>query len=172
MSQHEIALTVNGRAYRGTVPARLTLFDFLRDHLRLTGTHTGCEHGVCGACSILFDGTPMRSCLIFAVQADGASITTVEGLAPDPAGLSVLQDCFWETHALQCGFCTPGMLIAAQALLNRNRAPSDDEIREAIGGNLCRCTGYKQIIDAIKLAASRLQGANAPVGQTGAGSNG
>jgi carbon-monoxide dehydrogenase small subunit len=167
MSEHTISLTVNERAHRATVPARLTLVDFLREHLRLTGTHTGCEHGVCGACSILFDGKPMRSCLIFAVQADGASITTVEGLAPDPAGLSVLQDCFWETHALQCGFCTPGMLIAAQALLNANRAPSDDDIREAIGGNLCRCTGYKQIIDAIKLAASRLQGANAPVGSGG-----
>ena len=165
MSEHQITLTVNGRTHRATVPARLSLVDFLRDHLRLTGTHTGCEHGVCGACSILFDGRPMRSCLIFAVQADGATITTVEGLAPDPAGLSVLQDCFWETHALQCGFCTPGMLIAAQSLLNRTLAPSDDEIRDAIGGNLCRCTGYKQIIDAIKLAASRLQGANAPRGQ-------
>ena len=167
MSRHEISLTVNGRGRRATVPARLTLVDFLREELRLTGTHTGCEHGVCGACSILLDGRPVRSCLIFAVQADGASITTVEGLAPDPAGLSVLQDCFWETHALQCGFCTPGMLIVAQALLDRNRAPSDEDIREAIGGNLCRCTGYKQIIDAIKLAAERLRGANAPAGQNG-----
>ncbi|HEY3920426.1 MAG TPA: (2Fe-2S)-binding protein [Stellaceae bacterium] len=172
MSQHEIALTVNGRAHRATVPARLTLVDFLRDHLRLTGTHTGCEHGVCGACSILFDGRPMRSCLIFAVQADGATITTVEGLAPEPGALSVLQDCFWETHALQCGFCTPGMLIAAQALLNETRTPSDDDIREAIGGNLCRCTGYKQIVEAIKLAASRLQGANMPPKQEVTGGHG
>lgn len=167
MSQHEITLTVNGRMHRANVPARLSLVDFLRDHLRLTGTHTGCEHGVCGACSILFDGRPMRSCLIFAVQADGATITTVEGLAPEPAALSVLQDCFWETHALQCGFCTPGMLIAAQALLTQNLAPSDEDIRTAIGGNLCRCTGYKQIIDAIKLAAARLQGANTPIGSDG-----
>lgn len=165
MSEYPISLIVNGRVHRASVPARLTLVDFLRDHLRLTGTHTGCEHGVCGACTILFDGRPMRSCLIFAVQADGAAITTVEGLAPEPAALSVLQDCFWETHALQCGFCTPGMLIAAQALLTQNLTPSDEDIRTAIGGNLCRCTGYKQIIDAIKLAAARLQGANAPVGQ-------
>jgi aerobic carbon-monoxide dehydrogenase small subunit len=163
MSEHLITLTVNGRAYRRQVPARLTLVDFLRDELRLTGTHAGCEHGVCGACSILFDGKPMRSCLIFAVQADGASITTVEGLAPEPGTLSVLQDSFWETHALQCGFCTPGMLIAAQALLSENRAPSDEEIREAIGGNLCRCTGYKQIVEAVKLAAERLRGKNEPV---------
>ncbi len=104
MSQHEISLTVNGRPYQGRVPARQTLVDFLRDELRLTGTHTGCEHGVCGACSILLDGRPIRSCLMFAVQADGATITTVEGLAPEPGALSVLQDCFWETHALQCGF--------------------------------------------------------------------
>jgi carbon-monoxide dehydrogenase small subunit len=168
MSWHDISLTVNGRKYRGHVPARLSLVDFLREHLRLTGTHTGCEHGVCGACSILVDGKPMRSCLIFAVQADGATITTVEGLAPDPEGLSVLQDSFWETHALQCGFCTPGMLIAAQALLNGNTSPTDEEIRDAIGGNLCRCTGYKQIIDAIKLAASRLRGANTPAQMSGA----
>jgi carbon-monoxide dehydrogenase small subunit len=167
MSDHAISLTVNGRAYKGNVPARLTLVDFLREHLRLTGTHTGCEHGVCGACSILYDGKPMRSCLIFAVQVDGATITTVEGLAPDPAGLSILQDSFWETHALQCGFCTPGMLIAAHALLMQNRDPTEEAIRDAIGGNLCRCTGYKQIVDAIKLAASRLQGLNAPVGDHG-----
>ena len=162
MSQHDIALTVNGRAYRGNVPARLTLVDFLREHLRLTGTHTGCEHGVCGACSILFDGKPMRSCLIFAVQADGAVITTVEGLAPEPGALSVLQDCFWEMHALQCGFCTPGMLIAAQALLARSLTPSEEEIRDAIGGNLCRCTGYQQIVEAIELAAERLRAVNLP----------
>ena len=169
MSEHEITLVVNGVPRRGRAPARTTLVDFLRDELRLTGTHVGCEHGVCGACSILLDGVPVRSCLIFAVQAQGASVITVEGLAPDPEGLSVLQDSFWEMHGLQCGYCTPGMLIAAQALLQRTLEPSEAEIREAIGGNLCRCTGYKQIIDAIKLAASRLQGANAPAGQiTGA----
>ncbi|HWE76233.1 MAG TPA: (2Fe-2S)-binding protein [Stellaceae bacterium] len=165
MSEHSITLTVNGRAYKGTVPARLTLVDFLREHLRLTGTHAGCEHGVCGACSILFDGKPIRSCLMFAVQADGATIMTVEGLAPDPAGLSVLQDSFWETHALQCGFCTPGMLIAAHSLLMQNIEPTEEAIRDAIGGNLCRCTGYKQIVEAIKLAATRLRGANAPASE-------
>jgi carbon-monoxide dehydrogenase small subunit len=155
---------VNGRSRSARIPSRLTLVDFLREELRLTGTHAGCEHGVCGACSILLDGKPVRSCLIFAVQADGAEITTVEGLAPEPGALSILQDCFWETHALQCGFCTPGMLIAAQALLRATRNPSEEEIREAIGGNLCRCTGYKQIIDAIKLAALRLGGSNEPAG--------
>lgn len=172
MSEHAIAFTVNGRACRATVPARLTLVDFLRDHLRLTGTHAGCEHGVCGACSILLDGLPVRSCLIFAAQADGATVTTVEGLAPEPGALSVLQDCFCETHALQCGFCTPGMLIAAHALLLEDRAPSEEAIREAIGGNLCRCTGYKQIVEAIRLAAERLQGMNTPIEPGGAGRNG
>lgn len=167
MSQHDITLTVNGRLHRARVAARLTLVDFLRDELRLTGTHTGCEHGVCGACSILLDDRAVRSCLMFAVQADGAVITTVEGLAPEPGALSVLQDCFWETHALQCGFCTPGMLIAAQALLANTLTPSEDEIREAIGGNLCRCTGYKQIVDAVKLAAERLSGRNQPLAPHG-----
>jgi aerobic carbon-monoxide dehydrogenase small subunit len=160
MSLHEITVTVNGREHRAQVPARLTLVDFLRDTLRLTGTHAGCEHGVCGACSVLLDGRPMRSCLIFAVQADGCAITTVEGLAPDREGLSILQDSFWEMHALQCGFCTPGMLIAAHALLQETLSPSEEEIREAIGGNLCRCTGYKQIVDAVELAAERLRGTN------------
>jgi len=167
MSRHEISLTVNGRTYRATVPARLTLVDFLREELRLTGTHAGCEHGVCGACSILLDGRAVRSCLMFAVQADGATITTVEGLAPEPGTLSVLQDCFWELHALQCGFCTPGMLIAAQSLLAKSLAPSEQEIRDAIGGNLCRCTGYKQIVEAIQLAAARLSGRNVPANNHG-----
>jgi carbon-monoxide dehydrogenase small subunit len=167
MSQHDITLTVNGRACRGRVTARTTLVDFLRDELRLTGTHTGCEHGVCGACSVLCDGRAIRSCLMFAVQADGAAITTVEGLAPEPGALSVLQDCFWETHALQCGFCTPGMLIAAQALLMSSLSPTDEDIREAIGGNLCRCTGYMQIVHAIRLAADRLSGRNLPAGPHG-----
>ncbi len=166
MSEHDITLKVNGRNYRGKASARMTLVDFLRDELRLTGTHTGCEHGVCGACSIIFEGQAIRSCLMFAVQADGASITTVEGLA-EPGTLSVLQDCFWETHALQCGFCTPGMLIASQTLLDKNRLPTEEEIREAISGNLCRCTGYKQIVDAVKLAAQRLSGLNAPVKSDG-----
>jgi aerobic carbon-monoxide dehydrogenase small subunit len=160
MSLHDVSVTVNGRKHGRRVPARLTLLDFLRDELRLTGTHAGCEHGVCGACSILLEGRPVRACLMFAVQADGAKIVTVEGLAPEPETLSVLQDSFWETHALQCGYCTPGMLIAAQALLAENLSPSDEEIRAAIGGNLCRCTGYKQIVDAVKLAAERLSQSN------------
>ena len=167
MSEHEITLIVNGVKRRGRASARMTLVDFLRDELRLTGTHVGCEHGVCGACSVLLDGVPVRSCLIFAVQAEDASVVTVEGLAPDPEGLSVLQDSFWEMHGLQCGYCTPGMLIAAHALLQRTLEPSETEIREAIGGNLCRCTGYKQIVEAIVLAAQRLRGANLP--ETGHG---
>jgi len=151
---------VNGKHREAEAPARMTLVDFLREVLGLTGTHTGCEHGVCGACSILLDGMPVRSCLIFAVQAEGARITTVEGLAPEPDALSVLHDSFWECHGLQCGFCTPGMLIAAEALLSTTLEPSDAEIREAISGNLCRCTGYQQIVESVRLAASRLRGAN------------
>jgi aerobic carbon-monoxide dehydrogenase small subunit len=162
MSQHEISLTVNGRRISARVAARLSLVDFLRDDARLTGTHVGCEHGVCGACSVLLDGRPLRSCLIFAVQAEGSEIVTVEGLAPDAEGLSILQDSFWELHALQCGYCTPGMLIAAHALLAANANPTEYEIREAIGGNLCRCTGYKQIVDAVALAAERMRGVNRP----------
>jgi aerobic carbon-monoxide dehydrogenase small subunit len=162
VSQHEITVTVNGEDHRATVPARLTLVDFLRDVLGLTGTHAGCEHGVCGACSVLLDGVAARSCLTLAVQADGTEVVTVEGLAPEPGTLGILQDSFWETHALQCGFCTSGMLIAAHALLARNQAPTEHEIREAIGGNLCRCTGYKQIVEAIALAAERLRGSNQP----------
>jgi len=162
MKRIDITIAVNGRAHRQAVEPRTTLVDFLRDGLRLTGTHTGCEHGVCGACSVLLDGEPVRSCLMFAVQADGRQVTTVEGLAPAPGELSVLQDAFWETHAMQCGFCTSGMLIAAQALLNRTLEPTRETIVEAIGGNLCRCTGYQQIVEAIELAAERLRAANIP----------
>jgi aerobic carbon-monoxide dehydrogenase small subunit len=162
MSLHHITVTVNERVHRNQVQARLTLVDFLRDVLRLTGTHIGCEHGVCGACSVLLDGKPVRSCLLFAVQADGSTVRTVEGLAPGLGSLNVLQDSFWELHALQCGFCTSGMLIAAQALLEETLTPSREAIREAIGGNLCRCTGYKQIVDAIALAAERLRASNRP----------
>ena len=151
-----VTVEVNGIRRAGEVPARLTLVDFLRDELRLTGTHVGCEHGICGACSVLLDGEPVRSCLMFAVQADGHRVTTVEGLAKPDGSPSVLQDSFCETHALQCGYCTPGMLIAAQALLNAVPQPSEAEIREAIGGNLCRCTGYQQIVEAIQHAAARL----------------
>jgi aerobic carbon-monoxide dehydrogenase small subunit len=154
-SLNAIVVDVNGVKRTGNVPARLSLVDWLRDELRLTGTHVGCEHGVCGACSILLDGEPVRSCLMYAVQADGHRITTVEGLASPDGSLSVLQDSFCEVHGLQCGYCTPGMLIAAQALLDSNPHPSDAQIREAIGGNLCRCTGYQQIVEAIRLAVSR-----------------
>ncbi len=156
MSRHQIRLRVNGREARAEVPARLSLIDFLRDDQGLTGSHVGCEHGVCGACSILFDGEPVRACLLFAVQADGHELTTVEGLAGEGGELSPLQDAFWDAHALQCGYCTPGMLIAAHALLEREPEPTDRAIREAIGGNLCRCTGYGQIVEAVRLAAARL----------------
>lgn len=147
-----IEIKVNGIVQPRMVEARTTLVDFLRDHLGLTGTHVGCEHGICGACSVLLDGDPVRSCCMFAVQANGMSVTTVEGLAPGRGCLSRLQDAFCETHAMQCGYCTPGMLIACQALIEHNPHPSEAEIRDAIGGNLCRCTGYQPIVDAVKLA--------------------
>jgi carbon-monoxide dehydrogenase small subunit len=153
---YPVSIEVNGKARSAQVPARLSLVDFLREELRLTGTHVGCEHGICGACSVMLDGEPVRSCLMFAVQADGHHITTVEGLAQADGSLSVLQDSFCEAHGLQCGYCTPGMLIASQALLNETPNPSEAQIRDAIGGNLCRCTGYRQIVDAVQLAASRL----------------
>jgi carbon-monoxide dehydrogenase small subunit len=152
---YPIAVDVNGVKRTGQVPARLSLVDWLREEVRLTGTHIGCEHGICGACSVMLDGEPVRSCLMYAVQADGHKVTTVEGLAQPDGKMSVLQDSFCETHALQCGYCTPGMLIAAQALLNQTPHPSEEEIRDAISGNLCRCTGYQQIVDAVKLAAER-----------------
>ena len=153
---YPVTLAVNGKTHKVQVPSRLSLVDCLREELRLTGTHIGCEHGICGACSVLLDGEPVRSCLMFAVQADGHAITTVEGLANADGTPGTLQDSFCETHALQCGYCTPGMLIAAHALLREVPDPGEEQIREAIGGNLCRCTGYQQIVDAIKLAASRL----------------
>jgi len=155
---YSIAVEVNGTKRVGQVSARTSLVDWLREHLNLTGTHIGCEHGICGACSIMLDGEPVRSCLMYAVQADGHSITTVEGLARPDGQLSILQDSFCETHGLQCGYCTPGMLIAAQALLDANPRPTEEQIRDAIGGNLCRCTGYQQIVDAIALAAERMAG--------------
>ena len=155
---HGISVEINGVTRQAQVPARLSLVDWLRDELRLTGTHVGCEHGVCGACSILLDGDPVRACLMFAVQADGHTITTVEELANADGSLSILQDSFCQTHGLQCGYCTPGMLIAAQSLLNAVARPTEAQIREAIGGNLCRCSGYQQIIEAVQLAAARLGG--------------
>jgi carbon-monoxide dehydrogenase small subunit len=154
---YPIALEVNGKIVRKDVLARTTLVDFLRDDLRLTGTHVGCEHGTCGACTVMLNGDPVRSCLAFAVQLDGQKITTVEGLCKADGSLSVLQNSFCDAHAQQCGYCTPGMLISAQSLLNHNASPSRDEIREAISSNLCRCTGYQQIVDAVTLAAERMR---------------
>jgi aerobic carbon-monoxide dehydrogenase small subunit len=150
-----ISLVVNGVRQQRSVEPRTSLVDFLREQLGLTGTHVGCEHGICGACSVIVDGDPVRSCLMFAVQADGSEITTVEGLAPERGVLSKIQDAFCEAHALQCGYCTPGMLIACHALVQHNPHPDEAAIREAIGGNLCRCTGYQQIVDAVKLATAR-----------------
>jgi carbon-monoxide dehydrogenase small subunit len=154
-----VDLTVNGQRYTRTVEPRLLLSDFLRHKLGLTGTHVGCEHGVCGACTVLVDGELARSCLMLAVQADGASITTVEGLARPGGELAPIQQAFWDAHALQCGFCTSGMLITSAALLQKNPSPSDVEIREAISGNLCRCTGYQNIVKAVRLAAERMRDA-------------
>jgi aerobic carbon-monoxide dehydrogenase small subunit len=155
-------LHINGRMHAVEVEPRLTLLDCLRDHLGLTGAHAGCEHGVCGACTVLIDGAAVRSCLMFAVQADGYAITTIEGLSPGPGELSLLQDAFCETHGLQCGYCTPAMILAAHALLAGNLEPTRDDIVEAISGNICRCTGYGQIVEAIALAAERMRGANRP----------
>jgi carbon-monoxide dehydrogenase small subunit len=152
MTPRTVRLTVNGAAHAVTVEPRRTLADVLREELGLTGTHVGCEHGVCGACTVLWDGEPVRSCLLLAVQLDGASLTTVEGLA-DGDRLHPIQEAFWANHGLQCGFCTPGLLLTAKALLEANPDPSEDEIREAIGGNLCRCTGYHFIVQAIEAAA-------------------
>ena len=151
-----IRVTVNGKEYTRTVEPRLLLSDFLRHELGLTGTHVGCEHGVCGACTILFDGASMRSCLIFAVQADGHKIMTVEGLATDKDHLHPLQQSFWEAHGLQCGYCTPGILMTLIPFLKHNPEPTEAEIRHALSGNLCRCTGYQHIVDAVKLAAERM----------------
>ena len=151
----KIVLQVNGASFEGEVEARKTLADFLREDLGLTGVHLGCEHGVCGACSVLLDGAVVRSCILLAVQADGARITTVEGLARGEK-LSPLQRAFLEHHALQCGFCTPGMLLAAVDLLERCPRPTERQIREALSGNLCMCTGYESIVDAVAAAAEVL----------------
>jgi len=152
-----ITITVNGKEYTRDAEPRMLLSDFLRHELRLTGTHVGCEHGVCGACTILFDGESMRSCLIFAVQAQGHAITTVEGLASDKDNLHPLQQSFWEAHGLQCGYCTPGILMTMIPFLKQNPNPSEEEIRHALSGNLCRCTGYQHIVDAVKLAAEKMK---------------
>ena len=153
--RHCVSFTLNGELVEGYAEPRMLLTDFIRHEIGATGTHVGCEHGICGACSVLLDGDPVRACCAFAVQVDGMSVTTVEGLAPVRGQLSKLQDAFCEAHAMQCGYCTPGMLIACHDLLARNPRPSEEAIREAIGGNLCRCTGYQQIVDAVKLATGQ-----------------
>ena len=151
-----ISVTVNGVRRDADVPVRLTLADFLRQRLELTGTHVGCEHGVCGACTVLLDGRAVRSCLLLAVQANGREITTIEGLAP-PGGLHPLQEAFRDHHGLQCGFCTPGMLTTLVEFLRENPDPTAEEVRVAISGNLCRCTGYQGIVEAALDAAKRLR---------------
>ncbi len=157
MSQRVIRLQVNGQPREGEAPARKLLVDFLREDLGLTGTHVGCEHGVCGACTIVMDGEAVRSCLLFAVQAEGASIATVESLA-DGERLHALQQSFHECHALQCGFCTPGILMSMLAFLSETPAPTEEQIRVALSGNLCRCTGYQNIVRAVQMAAARMAG--------------
>lgn len=152
----DITVTVNGTEHKRSVEPRLLLSDFLRHELGLTGTHVGCEHGVCGACTVLLDGQPVRSCLMFAVQAHGHEVVTVEGLGT-PENLHLLQEAFWESHAVQCGFCTPGLLMSLIPFLEENPDPGEDEIREAIAGNLCRCTGYQHIVDAVQLAAEKMR---------------
>jgi aerobic-type carbon monoxide dehydrogenase small subunit (CoxS/CutS family) len=149
-----VRFTVNGGAVEREVDARRSLADFLREDLGLAGTHVGCEHGVCGACTVLVDGRSARSCLLFAAQLDGARVTTIEGLTP-AGGLSPLQEAFRDCHALQCGFCTPGMIVAAHELLQESADPGEDEIREALSGNLCMCTGYVNIVRAVAAAARR-----------------
>jgi carbon-monoxide dehydrogenase small subunit len=154
-----VSVTVNGKRYERQVEPRLLLSDFLRHDLGLTGTHVGCEHGVCGACTVLLDGEPVRSCLLLAVQADGRELGTVEGLASGAGELHPLQAAFWEAHGLQCGFCTPGFLMTLVPFLAEHPDPSEIEIRRAISGNLCRCTGYQHIVDAVQLAARKLAAA-------------
>lgn len=157
MTMPKVTLTVNGRRYEREVEARMTLADFLRHELELTGTHLGCEHGVCGACTVLIDGRTGRSCLTFAVQADGCEITTIEGLAAEDGSLNALQRAMQENHGLQCGFCTPGVLMTLTELLKDKPSPSEDEVREVLTGNLCRCTGYTGMVKAALQAAAAMQ---------------
>jgi carbon-monoxide dehydrogenase small subunit len=154
MSEVSVEVIVNGRRLRETVEPRLTLADFLRDWCRLTGTHLGCEHGVCGACTVLVNGAAVRSCLMFAVQADGAEVTTVEGISSPDDGLSTVQAAFRDCHGLQCGFCTPGFVVSVTAFLRDHPSPTDAQIREALSGTLCRCTGYQGIFRAVRQAAT------------------
>ncbi|MCI0397827.1 MAG: (2Fe-2S)-binding protein [Chloroflexi bacterium] len=162
MSKHTITLTVNGQSYSREVAARLLLVHFIREALELTGTHIGCDTTSCGACIVLLNGRAVKSCTVFAVQANGAAIETIEGVAQN-GQLHPLQEGFWEKHGLQCGFCTPGMIMSAKYLLARNANPSEEEIRQAISGNLCRCTGYNKIVEAIQYAAAKLNAAQEEV---------
>ncbi len=157
----EISMTVNGGGVRADVEPRTLLVHFLREQLRLTGTHVGCESGYCGACTVHIDGKPVKSCMTLAVQANGSSVTTIEGLAVD-GELHPVQEGFWERHGLQCGFCTPGMIMAAAALLDANDSPTEDEIRHGLEGNLCRCTGYHNIVRAVEYAGARMRGDEPP----------
>ncbi|HEY7293601.1 MAG TPA: (2Fe-2S)-binding protein [Dehalococcoidia bacterium] len=164
MAEAHVSITVNGKTYERDVEPRLLLVHFLREELGLTGTHIGCDTSQCGACTILLDKLPVKSCTMFAVQADGRSLTTVEGLAQD-GQLHPVQEGFWEEHGLQCGYCTPGMIMSAVGLLEANPTPSEQEIRHAIHGNLCRCTGYQHIVNAVQYAANKLaEGAKQPIG--------
>jgi len=156
MTERDVTLEVNGRTRRSRVEARTTLADFLREQCGLTGTHLGCEHGVCGACTVLLDGAAVRACLMFAVAAEGRSVTTVEGLTPADGTLSPVQQAFRDCHGLQCGFCTPGFVVSVTAFLRDNPDPSDDEIRDGLSGNVCRCTGYQGIVRAVRQAATAL----------------
>jgi carbon-monoxide dehydrogenase small subunit len=157
----EVSMTVNGRDVSADVEPRTLLVHFIREHLRLTGTHVGCETGYCGACTVHVDGKAVKSCTMFAVQANGATITTIEGLA-DGGDLHPVQEGFWERHGLQCGFCTPGMIMSAAALLEDNDDPTEDEIRHGIEGNLCRCTGYHNIVRAVEYAGAKIRGEEPP----------
>ena len=162
MQDHQIEVAVNGVARDDTVPPRLTLADYLRTRCGLTGTHLGCEHGACGACTVLLDGEAVRSCLVYAVQADGAEVTTIEGIAGPDEDLTVVQQAFRDHHGLQCGFCTPGFVVTASALLRDNPDPTDEDIRVGLSGNICRCTGYQGIFAAVHAAAVELRGSATP----------
>jgi len=165
-TSRRIRLTVNGKPHEVVVEPRTTLVDLLRGELALTGTHVGCEHGVCGACTILWNGKAVRSCIMLAVQADGADLMTVEGLAHD-GQLHPIQQAFMEEHGLQCGFCTPGFLMSVYELLQRNPNPTDEEIKETLGGHICRCTGYQSIMKSVRLAAQKLKASSPPGPATG-----
>jgi aerobic-type carbon monoxide dehydrogenase small subunit (CoxS/CutS family) len=155
---HDVTVSVNGVLYQRRVESRMLLSDFLRHALGLAGTHVGCEHGVCGACTILLDGQPVRSCLMFAVQAEKHEVSTVEGLADKEGTYHPLQQAMHDHHGLQCGYCTPGILMTMTAFLEENQKPSEEDVREALSGNLCRCTGYQNIVDAVMSAAKRMRG--------------